>query len=262
MTFAIVDSSSGAASAAAMNPAMVSGVAGRISMPPTISGSSWSRYWNRVTTPKLPPPPRIAQNRSGWWSASTWRSCAVGGHDLGREQVVDGQAVLAHEVADAAAERDPADADRAGVAEADGQAVLAERRGELRRGQAGLGPRRPAVDVDVEPFSSDRSSTMPPSVDAVAGAAVAAAADGELEAGLAREATTAATSSASATLTMAAGSAVDRRRDHGARLVVVVVAGGDDPALERGAQLWDREGGGRSARSRVGGAHVQAEKAR
>ena len=33
MTFAIVDSSSGASAAAAMNPATVSAVAGRISMP-------------------------------------------------------------------------------------------------------------------------------------------------------------------------------------------------------------------------------------
>ena len=36
MTFAIVESSSGAASAAAMNPAIVSGVAGSMSIPPTI----------------------------------------------------------------------------------------------------------------------------------------------------------------------------------------------------------------------------------
>ena len=65
ITLAIVESSSGAASAAAMKPAIVSAVAGRTSMPPTIVPTSWSRYWKRVTTPKLPPPPRIAQNRSG-----------------------------------------------------------------------------------------------------------------------------------------------------------------------------------------------------
>ena len=38
---------------------------------PTNAGTSWSRYWKRVATPKLPPPPRIAQKRSGWCSAST-----------------------------------------------------------------------------------------------------------------------------------------------------------------------------------------------
>lgn len=71
ITMAIVVSSSGAASAAAANPATTSGVAGSSSMPPTNSRTSWSRNRNRVTTPKLPPPPRMAQNRSGWLSAST-----------------------------------------------------------------------------------------------------------------------------------------------------------------------------------------------
>ena len=71
MTFAIVDSSSGAASASAMNPAIVSGVAGRNSMPPTTVPISCMRNRKRVATPKLPPPPRIAQNRSGSFSAST-----------------------------------------------------------------------------------------------------------------------------------------------------------------------------------------------
>ncbi len=84
-----------------------------------------SRNWNRVTTPKLPPPPRIAQNRSGWRLGVDVQQLAVGGDDVGGEQVVDRQAVLAHEVADAAAEREAADADRAGVAEADREAVRA-----------------------------------------------------------------------------------------------------------------------------------------
>ena len=73
MTLAIADTSSGAASAAAMNPATVAGVAGRTSMPPTTDGTSCSWNRNRVTTPKLPPPPRIAQKRSGSVSASMRR---------------------------------------------------------------------------------------------------------------------------------------------------------------------------------------------
>ena len=44
---------------------MVAGVAGSMSIPPTIAGSSCRRSLKRVTTPKLPPPPRIAQKRSG-----------------------------------------------------------------------------------------------------------------------------------------------------------------------------------------------------
>ena len=65
ITLAIVESSSGAASAASMKPVITSGVAGRISIPPTISEISCNRSWRRVATPKLPSPPRIAQKRSG-----------------------------------------------------------------------------------------------------------------------------------------------------------------------------------------------------
>ena len=37
--------------------------------PPTIVSSGWARNVNSVTAPKLPPPPRIAQKRSGFSSA-------------------------------------------------------------------------------------------------------------------------------------------------------------------------------------------------
>ncbi len=75
ITFAIDESSSGAASASAMNPAIVSTVAGSSSIPPTTVSSGCSANRNRVATPKFPPPPRIAQNRSGSCSASTrWSS--------------------------------------------------------------------------------------------------------------------------------------------------------------------------------------------
>jgi hypothetical protein len=70
MTLAIVDNCSGAACAAATKPATTFGVAGSSSMPPTIVETWCSRNRNRVATPKLPPPPRSAQNRSGLVSAS------------------------------------------------------------------------------------------------------------------------------------------------------------------------------------------------
>ena len=163
MTFAIVESSSGAASAAATKPASVSAVAGSTSMPPTTVSTACSRNWNRVATPKLPPPPRIAQKRSGSCSASTAQVPAVRGHDLGGEQAVDRQAVLADEVADAAAEREAADPDRAGVAEP--VASRARRpRGDLAARSA---PSRPTRSVrsgsSASPRMRARSSTMPPS---------------------------------------------------------------------------------------------------
>ena len=49
---------------------------------------------------------------------------AVGGHDLGRDQVVDRQAVLAGEEADAAAGGQAADADAGRVTERDREAML------------------------------------------------------------------------------------------------------------------------------------------
>ena len=63
-------------------------------MPPTIPDSGCSRNLNRVTTPKLPPPPRIAQNRSGSCVLVDDVDLAVGRHDLGREQAVDREPVL------------------------------------------------------------------------------------------------------------------------------------------------------------------------
>ena len=95
MTLAIVESSSGAASAAATKPAIVSGVAGRMSIPPTTSASG--------VEPELEPGhdaevaaaaadrPEQVRVRLGVDA----EELAVGGHDLGGEQGVDRQAVLA-----------------------------------------------------------------------------------------------------------------------------------------------------------------------
>ena len=131
---------------------------------------------------------------------------AVGGHDLGGQQVVDRQAVLADEVADAAAQGDPADPDRAGVAEPGRQAVGARRGRVLAARSARSRPRRCARRASISSaFMSERSSTMPALGDAVPGDAVAAAADGQLQPARARQRDDRATSVASATRTMTAG---------------------------------------------------------
>ena len=64
-----------------------------------------------VTTPKLPPPPRSAQKRSGWWSASTRTQASVGGDELERGDGVCLQAVPAREPPHPAAERVAGDPD-------------------------------------------------------------------------------------------------------------------------------------------------------
>ena len=180
-------------------------------MPPTIPGSSCSRNWNRVATPKLPPPPRIAQNRSGCVLRVDAQHLAVRGDDLGREQVVDRQAVLADQVADAAAERDARRCPtEPGVAEADREAVLGGRGRDLGRGEARLRPRRSAPSTSMSSAGQVAQVEDDPAVGrAVAGAAVAAAPDGELQPGLRATAMTVATSAASATRTIDGGPRVD-----------------------------------------------------
>ena len=72
----------------------------------TCTGCALKR--NEVTTPKLPPPPRIAQNRSGFLLRAGDLESSVREDHIRGQQVVDGQAVLAREMAHAAAQREPA----------------------------------------------------------------------------------------------------------------------------------------------------------
>ena len=124
MTLAIVDSSSGAAVGRRDEPGDRVRRRRQDSIPPTIAADA------REPEPEAGHDAEVAAAAAdrpeevGLVVGVDARAPAVGGHDLGGEQVVDRQAVLAHEIADAAAERDAADADRAGVAEADGEAML------------------------------------------------------------------------------------------------------------------------------------------
>ena len=94
-----------------------------ISPPTTWGPTGWSWKVNRVTTPRLPPPPRSAQNRSGWRSRLAVRTCAVGADDLGLDQVVGRPAEPAGQVAEAAAEGEAGHADLGDEPERGGQAV-------------------------------------------------------------------------------------------------------------------------------------------
>ena len=147
--------------------------------------TSWRRNSNAVTTPKLPPPPRSAQNRSGCSSLLACTSSPLASTTSARQQVVDRQAVLAGQVAEAAAEREPADAGRADDPARGGEPVLVG-------GAVDLAPRAAAADadgagarVDVDP--ADRGEVDHDAVvdRAEPGAVVPAAADREREARLA-----------------------------------------------------------------------------
>ena len=63
-------------------------------------------------TPKLPPPPRIAQNRSGFSLGARPAHLPVGGDDLDCAEIVGGEAVAAADPAEATAEREAGDAGR------------------------------------------------------------------------------------------------------------------------------------------------------
>src|SRR5688500_11932015 len=111
--------------------------------PPTTVWTSWSRKRNEVTTPKLPPPPRSAQKRSGCSSglAVTRRPLAVGEEAVGLVRVVARQAEPAREVAEPAAEREAADAGGGDDAARRGQAVRVG-------GAVDLAPRAAAADAN------------------------------------------------------------------------------------------------------------------
>ena len=138
--------------------------------------------------PKLPPPPRSAQNRSGCSSADARTTLPVGGDHLGGKQVVDGEPVLAHEEADAAAEGEPGDAGVADDAAGGRQAVglclvvdVAPQSTALHPGGAtgGVDPHGPhRREVDDDPAVAHRG----------AGHVVAPAPDGDLQVVVAREA--------------------------------------------------------------------------
>ena len=156
-----------------------------------------------MTTPKLPPPPCSAQNRSGC-VVRRWRGpLAVGGDELDRDEVVAGQPVVRSSQPEPPPSVSPA--------------TPSSRRG--RRWSPGRAPgcgvelaqvipaparatRRTRVDVDVA--SGGRRFTIPSS-QSTPGDRVAAGADGDRDAGLRACATAAATSSVDAARAISAG---------------------------------------------------------
>ena len=113
MTNVICVSSSGAARRdASTTPRSTSRVSGRNSTPPvTMSDRVEADSGTASTMPKLPPPPRTAQNRSGSSSSLTVTTRPSAVTRSTATQAVDRQAVLAGQPADAAAEGQAAEAD-------------------------------------------------------------------------------------------------------------------------------------------------------
>ncbi len=112
---------------------------------------------------------------------------SIGGDDLDRFEGVDREAVSADQPADATAEGQPGDADRAGVAERRRQPVGRGGDGVFARGEPRLRPCQAAVRIDVEALHRPEVEDDAAVVGAVAGEAVAATPDRQGQAGLASE---------------------------------------------------------------------------
>ena len=112
---------------------------------------------------------------------------AVRRHDLGRAQVVAGEAVPARQVSDPAAEREPAHAGRGDDAARRGQAVLVGGVVERAPGRAALGARGLARRIDLDRLHADEVDHDRVVGGAESGDAVRPPAHRDGEASLARE---------------------------------------------------------------------------
>ena len=147
---AIVESSSGAASAAAMKPATVSAVAGRMSIPPTVELDRVQpvlepRRDAEVAAAAADRPEQVRVMLGVDVGCSS--PSAVTRSAASRESIV--RPCLRTEIPDAATERDPAKPDRPGVPETGRQAVRGGGRRVLGGGQAGPGPRGPVASTSM-----------------------------------------------------------------------------------------------------------------
>jgi hypothetical protein len=106
---------------------------------------------------------------------------SVGDHQLGSEQVVAGQAVLGGQVADPAAQGQPADAGGTNHAAGGHQAVRLRRLIEVDPGRSALGAGDPSGAVDLDAAQPRQVDHQPAVHDAVPGGIVPAAAHRDLQ---------------------------------------------------------------------------------
>ena len=201
---------------------------------------------NDVTTPKLPPPPRIAQNRSGFSSALARTRSPSASTTSASSRLSIVEPVLAGQVAEAAAEREAADAG--------GRDDPARRREAVLVGRAvDLAPGAAAADAHGARLAGRPRCLQQREVDHDA---VVARCRGRRRCGRrrgpraaararARSATTAATSSASAAARDQRRAPVDHRVVDRARLLVVGVARARSAAPEAGQLAACAPGRGR-----------------
>ena len=115
---------------------------------------------NEVLIAKLPPaPPRQAQKRIRLGIDGT--DLAVRGHDLSPHQLIAGETVSAHVEADAAAEKEPADAHGRATAVRDGDADLLQRRVERAVEHPASNGRDLGVRIEIHPVKQPEVDHQP-----------------------------------------------------------------------------------------------------
>ena len=171
-----------------------------------MSFTGWTRNSNEVDDAEVPASPAERPEQVFVLTFAGDEGPSVGGHDVGRDEVVERQAEAPAEVADPAAEREPADAGRGDDAAGGRQAVGVRRVVEVAPRGAALGARGAVRRVDGDVAHRRQVDHDAAVAGAEAGHAVPAAAHGQVESTPSRAKFTAATtSSAFAARTTTAG---------------------------------------------------------
>ena len=215
------------------------------------TGCAWKR--KLVTTPKLPPPPQSAQKRSGCFVLARGHEAAVGEDHVRFEQVVDGEAVLAREVARPAAEGEARDAGGRDDAEGHRQAERVRGVIHVARRAAGIHPDRAARRIHAHALHLREVDHQAVVAAAEAGAVVAAAPDRDEKALVAAEGHRGDDVGDVHAARDEARLLVDHPVIERAGGVVVGVAGLDQLAAQGGAKGLDRLVGGHGFLARCDG---------
>ncbi len=211
--------------------------------PPMIrpfSPTGWQRKVIEVTIPKLPPPPRSAQNRSAWLSSDAVTNVPSARTTSAASMLSSVIPKLAGQVPDPAAQGQPGDARVGDEARGDGQT---ERTG----GVVEIAERGPGVDADGAVLRVDGGAAHEREVDdqrvvpdAEPARAVPATADREGDVVLAAEPHARQHVRDVPAAGDRRGPLVDHAVVHRTHLVVARVGGHDHLAPERGGELVER----------------------
>ena len=153
----------------------------------TIGPTGCSRYSRRRRHAEVSAAAANGPEQVGLLVLARAQDLAFGGDELDRDEIVEREAILAHQPAQPAAEGEPGDARAGNHAARDRQAVQLRLAIELAPGDAALRPHRSVLGIDVNALHRRQVDHHPAIDGRASGHVVAAAANRHLEAKLARE---------------------------------------------------------------------------